>query len=629
MAEGKVWAGEAAAEIELETSHALTSEIGFLEQRIWQVLWHPTIERRFLSCGGLAVREWSLEKEAHDQDIASDEDDSSGWVIRLKGKVPIEKIHSKTVRRLALTSLRRQGGTDTGGSTAETRLGERLALASFDGITSLWERNSSQEAFQHICDLKGHESEVKCVAFLPAPPSTSSAPATDTGTESRAGEEGGAEGDIGGGREGGSGEGEERAELAATCGRDHTVWVHGLIEERVGKSDSDNVQNKRVSSYCVSIINSHTQDVKCVKFHPSLPLLASCSYDGTMKLHAPKTALAPATNGEEKNGDTDEGDGEEEDEDEDEDWATFQDFRDHNDATVWDVAFSGDGHLLVSAGADGLINVYTIAPPRPTLQSEETDSKQEVDSKTDPKTDSKTALKLDSNEHLKEGKVVIGSGPTEKTSASMKLAAVHPFFKSALGFRATATAPAGEGIDGEGKIGEGNSGEGNSGEGSTGGAGGDVGRERRNKRKSVPRYILHSEIDLNEEFLSDCPGADGREPGVAAGPVIYSVDFHTTPSGRTFLAVAADDGVLRVFRLDCKVTAGARAERENWTLVACVRDAHSGADLNHISFNPHTRNSQTPYPHTAEKADGERETLELLTAGDDGFVRFWVIPAST
>ena len=36
---------------------------------------------------------------------------------------------------------------------------------------------------------------------------------------------------------------------------------------------------------CVSVIESHTQDVKKVVWHPSADVLASCSYDDTIKLY--------------------------------------------------------------------------------------------------------------------------------------------------------------------------------------------------------------------------------------------------------------------------------------------------------------------------------------------------------
>lgn len=56
----------------------------------------------------------------------------------------------------------------------------------------------------------------------------------------------------------------------ATCGRDRTVWFweHGLGEEYD----------------CMDVKHGHSQDVKCVAWHPSRELLASCSYDDSIRL---------------------------------------------------------------------------------------------------------------------------------------------------------------------------------------------------------------------------------------------------------------------------------------------------------------------------------------------------------
>lgn len=58
--------------------------------------------------------------------------------------------------------------------------------------------------------------------------------------------------------------------LLATCSRDKNVyvWECGM--------DTD--------FECIAILHGHKQDVKCVRWHPRLELLASASYDDTIRL---------------------------------------------------------------------------------------------------------------------------------------------------------------------------------------------------------------------------------------------------------------------------------------------------------------------------------------------------------
>ena len=74
----------------------------------------------------------------------------------------------------------------------------------------------------------------------------------------------------------------------------------------------------------MGVLMEHTQDVKAVAWHPTHDILASASYDDTIKLYL---------------------------DDPSDDWYAFQTLTAHA-STVWDVAFSPCGRYLVSASDD-------------------------------------------------------------------------------------------------------------------------------------------------------------------------------------------------------------------------------------------------------------------------------------
>lgn len=76
-------------------------------------------------------------------------------------------------------------------------------------------------------------------------------------------------------------------------------------------------------------MNSHSQDVKCVKFHPTLDIFASGSYDDTIKLYRP--------------------DGDE--------WATFCTMEGHT-STVWSLEWSEDGKSIISGSDDRTVKIW-------------------------------------------------------------------------------------------------------------------------------------------------------------------------------------------------------------------------------------------------------------------------------
>jgi WD40 repeat protein len=82
---------------------------------------------------------------------------------------------------------------------------------------------------------------------------------------------------------------------------------------------------------CAGVMTSHTQDVKRVVWHPHEDLLASASYDDTIKLYV-----------------HDENDG---------DWTTVATLSGHS-STVWSIDFDGSGNRLASASDDKTIKIW-------------------------------------------------------------------------------------------------------------------------------------------------------------------------------------------------------------------------------------------------------------------------------
>ncbi|KAF1421404.1 putative cytosolic iron-sulfur protein assembly protein CIAO1, partial [Spheniscus magellanicus] len=80
---------------------------------------------------------------------------------------------------------------------------------------------------------------------------------------------------------------------------------------------------------CVSVLNSHTQDVKHVVWHPNQELLASASYDDTVKLYH----------------------------EEEDDWVCCATLEGH-ESTVWSVAFDRSGERLASCSDDKTVRVW-------------------------------------------------------------------------------------------------------------------------------------------------------------------------------------------------------------------------------------------------------------------------------
>ncbi|CAH8482069.1 unnamed protein product [Dicrocoelium dendriticum] len=152
-----------------------------------------------------------------------------------------------------------------------------LASSSFDGTIVIWKLSKRPDSvdLEALVTLEGHTSEVKCVAWSSS------------------------------------------GRLIASCGRDKSVWFWEFDEE-------EDVQ-------CVSVLQPHRQDVKAVTWHPFEEILASCSYDDTINLY--KEEL--------------------------DDWVVAVQLTGHS-STVWNVQFSPSGDILASCSADHSIRLWTV-----------------------------------------------------------------------------------------------------------------------------------------------------------------------------------------------------------------------------------------------------------------------------
>jgi len=191
---------------------------------------------------------------------------SSSPEPKFKLSTSISTGHTKTVRTIAWSPD-----------------GKTLATGSFDSSVVLWERQPVDEEegdddgvngeWESITRIEGPESECKCVAFS------------------------------------------KSGDYLATCSRDKTVWVFSIYPDDYEVS---------------SVLMEHTQDVKSVAWHPKEDILASSSYDDTIKLYQ---------------------------DDESDEWFPFATLTDHT-STVWSVTFSPCGNYLASSSDDLTIRIW-------------------------------------------------------------------------------------------------------------------------------------------------------------------------------------------------------------------------------------------------------------------------------
>lgn len=172
--------------------------------------------------------------------------------------------------------------------------GRSLTSCSFDASTCVWRRDRRTNDWSCTISLEGHESEVKAVQFS------------------------------------------HDDRFLATCGRDKSVWIW----ERLGKSaikakdedkDEENYDEHLEDDEfeCVAVMTDHSQDVKSVCWHPAERMLASCSYDDTIRVYI----------------------------EESDDWTCVHTLTGH-ESTVWAIDFNAQGDRLASCSDDKTIRIW-------------------------------------------------------------------------------------------------------------------------------------------------------------------------------------------------------------------------------------------------------------------------------
>lgn len=166
-----------------------------------------------------------LSSSSTDQTVNVYDTDSSTLITTLKGQ------HSRSIRA----------------SSWKPSNQPVLATASFDGSAGIWhpecEDGEDSGEWECVATLEGHENECKCVAWS------------------------------------------SDGRYLATCSRDKSVWVWEGTSVTV--YNVDDLADEEDEFECLAVLQEHTQDVKSVAWHPTEPILASCSYDDTIRLYYP------------------------------------------------------------------------------------------------------------------------------------------------------------------------------------------------------------------------------------------------------------------------------------------------------------------------------------------------------
>lgn len=183
--------------------------------------------------------------------------------------------HQKSVRSLSFAPRRAQ-----------------LAAASFDGTVSIW-TSSSKSQWTCSATVEGHENEVKAGCWA-------------SYIDQVAGEE---------------------QRFLATCGRDKTVWVWAVEESLHDPQDED--------YECLAVMQEHDQDIKCLTWHPHVPLFLTGSYDESIRAWGP---TGPSLD----------------------DWVPLGELTRSVGGTVWSLAFDSAGKQLAAALSSGQLILFAL-----------------------------------------------------------------------------------------------------------------------------------------------------------------------------------------------------------------------------------------------------------------------------
>jgi len=169
--------------------------------------------------------------------------------------------------------------------------GATIATSSFDATAAVWNRGQGESTWEVCAQLEGHENEVKGVAW-----------STD-------------------------------GKYLATSSRDKSVWIW---ESEGGGEEQD--YDAEFEYDCSAVLTGHTQDVKCVRFHPSSSKhLFSASYDDTVRLWKFDEAC--------------------------EDWIESYQISGVHTSTVWSLDFDPSGQFMCTCSDDLSIAFFRVTSP--------------------------------------------------------------------------------------------------------------------------------------------------------------------------------------------------------------------------------------------------------------------------